>query len=407
MTRLLGWPSTGCPFPGAEAPLGLPVIETRLGLKNANAATDVVGAPSQVAGLVVGRRYPRVAVDGGLYSRTYFGGAIRYLTGLGEGLVSAGAHVTLVMADPPRPPVLHLPRGATLVATVPAGVDVWLTDDPAAVAAAPQSCRTALIVHDIMQWEPDICVPRESAHGDSLDELKTALRRADVIVTVSQTTRAKVLDLFPRLDAATLVVIPHAASLPTLGVPMGVRSDVILHVGARDGYKRFDLLLKAFAAFGELHRATLVTVGGRKRLSDAERGLVERLGLGGRVRSLGYVSDAELASWYAKARVVVVPSDAEGFGVPLLEALAAGTPIVAAALAVVEEVTAGTAYVFRPGDAADAAAALTRAWSDPLSSLLAPRAERARSWTWADAGGLLLQSVLGVGPAEPSTGELG
>jgi len=47
---------------------------------------------------------------------------------------------------------------------------------------------------------------------------------------------------------------------------------------------------------------------------------LERLGLEGRVRSLGYVADADLASWYAKARVVVMPSDAEGFGVPLLEA---------------------------------------------------------------------------------------
>lgn len=361
-----------------------------------------------MAGLVFGLGYPRVAVDGGLYSRTYFGGATRYITGLVEGLVCAGADITLVMADPPRPPALYVPRGATLSSTVPAGIDVWVTDDPAAVAAGPQSYRTVLIVHDIMQWEPAVCVPRDSAHAYSLDELSIALVRVDVVVTVSRTTRAKLLDLVPRLDVATLMVIPHAASLPTVEVAEGGRSDVVLHVGARDGYKRFDLLLEAFAAFARVHPATLVTVGGRKQLSDPERRLVERLGLEGRVRSLGYITDTDLASWYAKTRVVVVPSDAEGFGVPLLEAMAAGTPIVAADLAVVEEVTAGTAYVFRPGDAADAAAALTRAWTEPsASSLLVERAHRARSWTWADAGALLLQSVRGVGPAEPSMREFG
>ena len=134
--------------------------------------------------------------------------------------------------------------------------------------------------------------------------------------------------------------------------------------------------------------------------------MVERLGLEGSVRSLGYVADADLASWYAKARVVVMPSDAEGFGVPLLEAMAAGTPIVAADLPVVEEVTAGTAYVFRPGDAKEAAAALTQAWSAPsVSSLLVDRAQRARSWTWANAGAQLLQSVRRVGPEEPGLGK--
>jgi glycosyltransferase involved in cell wall biosynthesis len=377
-------------------------------LKSANADTDVVGAPSQVPGLVFGRGHPRVAVDGGVYSQTYFGGAIRYVTGLVEGMVSAGADVTLVSADPPRPPALHMPRGAILSITVPAGIDLWLTDDPAAIASGPQSYRTALIVHDIMQWELGVCVPADSAHGCSLNELSIALERADVIVTVSQTTRAKVLDRFPGLDAATLLVVPHSASLPTLGGPEGGRSNIVLHVGTRDGYKRFDLLLEAFAAFGELHQATLVTVGGRRQLSDAERRLINRLGLVGRVRSLGYVSDAELALWYAKARVVVVPSDAEGFGVPLLEAMAAGTPIVAADLPVVAEVTAGTAFVFRPGDAAEAATALTRAWSEPPASwLLVERALRARSWTWTDAGALLLQSLRGLGPAEPSIGEFG
>ena len=94
---------------------------------------------------------------------------------------------------------------------------------------------------------------------------------------------------------------------------MGGRSDIVLHIGARDGNKRFDLLLEAFASLGRVHTATLVTIGGRKQLSEAERKMVERLGLEGRVRSLGYVADPNLASWYAKARVVVVPWDAEGF----------------------------------------------------------------------------------------------
>jgi mannosyltransferase len=96
-----------------------------------------------------------------------------------------------------------------------------------------------------------------------------------------------------------------------------------LFVGRRDGYKRFDLAVAALERLPELHLAVVGT-----SLTQPERALL-RSRLENRVQVMGAIDDHELRSLYCSARALLVPSEDEGFGLPVLEAMACGCPVVA------------------------------------------------------------------------------
>jgi glycosyltransferase involved in cell wall biosynthesis len=135
----------------------------------------------------------------------------------------------------------------------------------------------------------------------------------------------------------------------------------ILHVGNTLPRKRIDLLLEVFAAVRSGHPdLRLIRVGGP--LTKAQRDLAVRLGVEGGIFELPYLTRAVLAAVYRKALLVLQPSDAEGFGLPVAEAMACGTPVVCSDLAVLREVGGGAAIYCPPGDAA--------AWASQVSDLL-------------------------------------
>ena len=146
----------------------------------------------------------------------------------------------------------------------------------------------------------------------------------------------------------------HLATLPAGAIPL-------LHVGGTFRRKRIDLLLRIFA---EVRRAVpavhLVRVGGP--LTAEQRRLARELGIESAVLELPYLSREVLSAVYRAAALVLLPSEEEGFGLPVLEALACGTPVVASDLPVLREV-GGSAAVFRPfGDGS--------AWREAVLSLL-------------------------------------
>ena len=136
---------------------------------------------------------------------------------------------------------------------------------------------------------------------------------------------------------------------------IGSGGPMILHVGAMVPRKRIDLLLRAFARIGrEIPGATLVRVGGP--LSPAMTALAERLGITPAIVGMPFLSRAELAAVYRRADVFLLCSETEGFGLPVLEAMASGVPVVARELAAVREV-AGDAIRHVPGEDPEAFAA--------------------------------------------------
>lgn len=145
----------------------------------------------------------------------------------------------------------------------------------------------------------------------------------------------------------------------------------ILHVGSTIPRKRIDVLLNVFAALKKsFPNARLIRAGGQ--FTGEQLAMVQRLGLQDAIDVLPFIERDVLAAVYRRATIVVQPSEAEGFGLPIIEALACGAPVVASDLAVLREV-GGTAATFCPvGD--------VKAWSRAVKGLLDERTANPNRW---------------------------
>lgn len=150
----------------------------------------------------------------------------------------------------------------------------------------------------------------------------------------------------------------------------------VLHVGSTVPRKRIPLLLEAFARLAGDASVRLVRVGGP--LTGAQRRLAAELGIESRVVELPFLDRRTLAAVYRRARLVVNPSEREGFGLPLVEAMACGAPVLATDLTVLREVGGG-ALRYVAGDDADAWTQALREEIDHLASPGSREAARARS----------------------------
>ncbi len=179
----------------------------------------------------------------------------------------------------------------------------------------------------------------------------------------------------------------------------------ILHVGTLQPRKNIPLLIKALAQVEDrsLH---LVLIGGKGWLYDAIDAEIVAMGLQERVHFAGYVDDADLPRWYNAAEAVVVPSLYEGFGLPVIEALACATPVLAADRSSLPEAGGAAALYFDPHDPAALAQQIDRLLADPqlASRLSAAGPAQAARFSWEQAGvdqAAAYQRALAV---PPSTG---
>ncbi len=181
---------------------------------------------------------------------------------------------------------------------------------------------------------------------------------------------------------------PDPARLPPL--PAGLRPPFGLWVGTLEPRKNLATLLEAWRLLRRRRlpeAPALVLVGRFGWKSEALRREVEAAEREGWLRHLGYLRDAELAALYRSAAVFVFPSLYEGFGLPVLEALGAGAPVVASDLPVLRELAGEAAVYAPPRDPEAWERAVERVLSDAaLARRLGERGvERARRFTWAEA----------------------
>jgi glycosyltransferase involved in cell wall biosynthesis len=177
---------------------------------------------------------------------------------------------------------------------------------------------------------------------------------ADLIICVSQATSNDVQEFY-RIDEKRIRVIHHGFS-PIFGIephapPSSLTTDrpFILYVGDRTHYKNFATLLKAYTIWkGRAEFDLYVT--GRPDWSAGEAAVLADGGLSGQVHALGFVDDPILQHLYLQAAAFVYPSLGEGFGIPLLEAMACGCPIVASRIPSTQEVAQDCPIYFEPRD---------------------------------------------------------
>lgn len=226
--------------------------------------------------------------------------------------------------------------------------------------------------------------------------LLAGFRRASRVLCISGATRDEVLahGLLPaeRVEVAYLGVHPSCTMAPhphadaaAAGLLGPARRDApeLLHVGSTIARKRIDVLLRAFAVIrARRPDARLVRAGGA--FTAEQQALAERLGLAGNIVTLPFVTRDVLAAVYRRAALVLQPSQAEGFGLPVAEAMRCGTPVVASDLAVLREAGGAEATYAAVGDAA--------AFGAAALALLAEREDRPEAWSsrrargaaWAD-----------------------
>lgn len=234
-------------------------------------------------------------------------------------------------------------------------------------------------VHDMT---PELYPELFPAHNPHLAK-RRYVDESDLVICVSESTRKDLIAVYAP-DPAKLVVIPLGVDdlfRPGLDRLADLPRRYILYVGSRASYKDFDVLLDALADCEE-RSIDLVAAGGSS-FSDDEWATIRRRSLGERVH-LRYVSDTLLPSLYANAELVACPSRHEGFGLPTLEAMASGTPVVLADESSHPEVGGDAAAYFRAGDPASLTGVLDRLLGDRAErDRLSKRGlDRAQTFTW-------------------------
>jgi glycosyltransferase involved in cell wall biosynthesis len=270
------------------------------------------------------------------------------------------------------------------------GADLAVFPNYAAPLASP--CPTLVVVHDLAVLRvPHFFTARKRFLSRPM--LHLVLATAPVVGTVSEASRHDIVTLLGvhRDRIALLPGAAHPSSRPSspervaaVRARHGIERPYVLTVGTLEPRKGLPTLLRAFDRLVDGTGHELVVVGGRgwkdRRLLEA----LEARRAGRRVRWLGYVSEPDLAALYTGADLFVFTPTLEGFGLPLLEAMACGAPVVAADIAALREVAGPAASFVPPGDDDALARAIVRVLGDSreASRLRAEGARRASQFSW-------------------------
>ena len=219
-------------------------------------------------------------------------------------------------------------------------------------------------------------------------------RRADAIVTSTEYGRRLIIDSFGVGSDRVYVCPPGAPSWHELGsAPRSPDQGCILFIGTLEPRKNVGALLDAYTLLVANGRSTPPLVLAGRATPDSAEWLrrIERPPLAGRVKYLGYIADTERERVYATARVLVIPSLDEGFGLPALEAMSAGVPVIASRRGSLPEVVGSGGILVEPDDIEGLAAAIEGIVCDKQTAADWGRAglERARAFTWPAAAATL------------------
>jgi len=263
-------------------------------------------------------------------------------------------------------------------------------------------CPAILTIHDLS----DFLYPEtHEARGvrRARRRLPFMARTATQIVTHSESVRREVIEHL-QVSREKVIAIPAAARSVFRPLPpdqtietrkrLGVEDEFLLFVGTIEPRKNLIVLLNAYR---ELLRATelhpqLVIAGKKGWLTDSLFSSLRELGIEERVLFTGYLSDNDLCALYSSCRVFIYPSKYEGFGLPPLEAMACGAPVIASSIPSIREVTGETARLVAPAGSDDLAHAIVTLLRDEneRQRLSVAGLKRAQQFSWNHTAQLML-----------------
>ena len=224
------------------------------------------------------------------------------------------------------------------------------------------------------------------------------LGEARLVLTPSHETAADVARL-ARVDPARIRVVPLAAPTPVAPVGAPPAGPYVLFTGAIEPHKNAALAVEAIARTTSGVRLLMAGPWSARR-AQRLRDHAARAGAEGRVAWLGLVDAGRLAALRAGATAVLVPSRKEGFGLPVLEAMQLGVPVLASDTPALREVGGAAARYLSPDDAAGWAAAIDALVADPAGRVAAGAAGRARAaeFSWRATAEAVVAAYREVGP---------
>ena len=269
---------------------------------------------------------------------------------------------------------------------------------PANFGPLRSTVPVVLTVHDLLAFRHPEYVP--GAYSRILRTMiRAAARGARRILTVSRASSDDIVT-YLGVPRERVVVTPLAGSAPAVVEPPPRRDDRLLAVGNRMPHKGFEILLEALARIDAEHRPALVITGSHGE--DPLVPVVERLRLADHVDLRGWLSRDELDVLYAESTALVFPTRFEGFGLPPLEAMARGCPVIVSDIPVMHEVAGDAAVYVDPTDPDAIARAIRSLLDAPAERERMSRAGLARaaefSWdaTAAATREVLLQALTGA-----------
>ena len=222
-------------------------------------------------------------------------------------------------------------------------------------------------------------------------------RSAGALITHTEIGREDCIMMGARPESIT--VIPHgvdrylrpatAEAKAALKARLGLTRPYILFLGGITPLKNIGNLLRAFARLTPTHDLDLVLAGFKRWSFERELAPIAELGLEDRVKYVGYVPDEDLAALYSAAECLALPSWYEGFGIPIVEAMACGTPVVTSSgRHAAPEVANGAAMLVDPADPGAIATGLSQVLDDPelRKQMIAKGLVRGPSFDWDVTG---------------------
>lgn len=324
-----------------------------------------------------------------------------------EVVVFCGSEAAPSLTAEGWPPNVRVQRLAVRTAAKPLRMAAELTILPLAAARACVEvlhslgttsplwapCPSVVTIHDLIYEHFPQTFPAPALWG-----LKALVgpgaRRADRVIAISEAVRSDVvqrLRIAPdRVDTIYNGYGRERHAAPTPAEVLRERMQlgggrVVLCVSAALAHKNLPRLIEAFARLGSgLEDTRLVLVGHTGREHESLASLADRLGVGERVTLTGWVSDADLEGLYGLAACAVYPSLHEGFGLPVLEAMARDVPLACSTATSLPEVAGDAAELFDPLDPEAIATAVRRLLRDQqrASVLVARGRERVERFTW-------------------------
>jgi glycosyltransferase involved in cell wall biosynthesis len=355
------------------------------------------------------------------------GGVGRYTAKLAANLVSLGVSVQPVvarhtqeevraaweefdLAGLPEPAVLPLPRAALYDAWNVLGwpalshdKDIDVLHAPSLAVPPKRGKPLVVSVHDAAPWlYPESFTPRGRWFHNA--GLRAAARRADRVITGTEAAAAE-LRAYTALPASLVTVVPYGVSPnhfrlgeePTAKILRRhglAETPYVLWVGSLEPRKGVGALVAAVARLAAGGKATALVLAGYEGWQNAR--LIPagpRAQLGQSLHQLGHLPDVELQALYAGATVFAFPSFHEGFGLPVLEAMAAGAPVVASDIPPVREVAGEAAVLVAPGEVEAWAGALEAVLDNPSrrAELSEAGKQRAALYPWSSTAAATLE----------------